>query len=103
MQARDQFKHRLCRAAVQVSSRLIGQQELRLDNESPGQSHALLFSTRKFARAMMGTWTQSHLLQPLRSCFFSLAGHRTPEQEWHCHVLQRRELRQQVVELPDEA
>ena len=54
MQPGDQFKYRLRSPIVEVSGRLIRQQKLRLDNQGPGQCHALLFATGKFSGAMVG-------------------------------------------------
>ena len=70
MQPGNQFKHRLSGAAIEVSGRLVGQQNLGLNNEGPGQGNPLLFPTRELARAMMRTLSQSYLLQPVRGLVF---------------------------------
>src|SRR5688572_12723187 len=46
---------------------------------------------------------QAHFGEDLRRLRSRLVGRHAPDQEWHRHVLDRGELRQQVVELVDEA
>ena len=53
MQPGDQFEHHLGGAIVQISGRLIRQQDLRLGDERPGQGRTLLLSARKFPGAMV--------------------------------------------------
>jgi hypothetical protein len=53
VQPGDQLKNDVSGAVVQVSSRLIGQQDLRLGDERPSQSRTLLLTSGKLSRAMM--------------------------------------------------
>src|SRR5215472_14063144 len=45
---------------VEVSGRLIGDQNRRLGGERPGQRHALLFAARKLGRIMIAAFAQAH-------------------------------------------
>jgi len=70
MQSCYQFKDQFAGASVQIAGRLIGQQDLRLSDERPGQRQPLLLAAGKLARTMMPAVFQSHLAQPPRSLFF---------------------------------
>src|SRR5271155_2787594 len=51
----------------------------------------------------MRALVQSDLTEPLRCFCLCLLPRATPKQEGHGHIFQCRELRQQVVELPNKA
>ncbi len=103
MQPGNQFKNRVRGSAIEVPRGLIRQQQLRLGDERPGQRHSLLLPAGKFSRPVMRALLQSHLAQPPRSFLLCLLPGQTPQQKRHGHIFQCRKLRQQVVELPDEA
>ena len=101
VQAGDQLKDRFSSAAVEIAGRLIGQQDLRLGDERPGQGQPLLLASGKLARTMMPARFQSYFAQPAGRFLFR-SGERLPaRQQGHGYVLQRSELGQQVVKLPD--
>src|SRR5262252_7166110 len=101
MEPGDQIKNRVRGPVVEISGRLIGQQYPGLGNARPGQGHALLFAAGKFSGAVMRTRLQSNLAQPLDSFGLDLRPPLSPDQQRHGDVFERRELRQQIVELPD--
>ena len=63
VQAGDEFEHHLAGAIVQVSGRLICQQDLRLADERPRQRRPLLLSAGHFAGTVLKTSTQPNLPQ----------------------------------------
>ncbi len=103
MQPRDQFKNHFCGASVEIASRLIRQQELRLRDQRAGQCQPLLFTSGKFSRTMIPARFQSHLAQPAGSFLLRDRKSLSARQQWHGYILQRRKFRQQVMKLPDEA
>ena len=103
MQACNQLEHRVGGVAVQVPSRFIGQQKLRLSDERAGQRRPLLLSAGKLSRPVMRPLRQPNFLQP-RGCFFFRLRLRSPShQQRHGHIFQRRKLRQQIMELPNKS
>src|SRR3954462_6405940 len=52
---------------------------------------------------MMSAFAELNLLQPFHGAVLGLFPGLPAEKKRHCHVLQRGKLRQQIVELPDEA
>ena len=103
MQTRDQFKNHFRGASVEIAGRFIGEQELRLGDQRPGQRQALLLASRKFARTMMSARFQSYLAQPVRCLDGSGRQSLPTRQQWHGHIFERGKFRQQVMKLPYEA
>ena len=103
VQTCNQLKYRVGCPAVQVAGRLICQQNLRLSDQRPRQCSTLLFTARKFACAMMTPLRQANFLQPLQGFLFGVGLRVAPHQQRHGNVLKRGKLRQQIVELPNEA
>ncbi|MNL19085.1 hypothetical protein D3C87_1402650 [compost metagenome] len=88
------------RGGVQAAGGLIGEQQVGLHHESPGQRHPLLLAARQGAGVMMQTRTQSHALKHgLRGLARGLPGQ---FQRQH-HVFQRRQVGQQLERLEHEA
>src|SRR5579864_373328 len=52
---------------------------------------------------MMRALVQTYFVEPPQSLCFPILPGATPKQERHGHILQRRKLRQQIVELPHKA
>src|SRR5215470_16920052 len=96
-------EHSVGGGAIKIAGRLIGEQEARLGDQGASQSQPLLFATGQFARAVVTTMFESNLTQP-RGCLLEGRIARTSARhERHSDVFQRRELGQEVVELPDVA
>ena len=72
-----------------------------LADQGPGQHHPLLLAPGKLARPVRGAGAQPDFLQPRQRRRRGFRVGNAPDQQRHHHVLQRRELRQQVVNLPD--
>src|SRR6185436_13714464 len=88
---------------VEVSGRLVGQHARRLGDQRARERAALALAAGELARLMLEAMTEADLrqdlLRPLESTFPVFPS----DQQRHCHVLERRKFRQQVVELVDEA
>jgi len=61
MKARNQCKNCFGGVAIEIPGGFVGQQDLRLGDQCPSQSHALLFATGKFSGTVMSTLFQSDL------------------------------------------
>src|SRR5579862_2914913 len=103
MQAVNQIKDQVCRASIEISRRLVRQQDFGVRDQGPSQSHTLLFSAGELPRPVFGTFAQPNLFQPRQPWSSRLSLRLAAKQEGHSHVFQRRKLWKQVVELPDKA
>ncbi len=100
MQAGNQFENQLSGAAIEVTGGFICQEDLRLSDERSSQRKSLLFSSGKFAGAVMTTLLESNLTQPPR-CFRLCGGQiLATRQKRHRDVFQSREFGKKVVKLP---
>ncbi len=103
MQPRNQLEHRLGRAGIQVACRFIGQQHFGFCDQRSRECNPLLLAAGKLTGAMMAALCKPDLIQPAGR-FVGDRGERLSSQEQrHRHVLQRRELWQQIMKLPYES
>ena len=97
----QQLEHGPSILLVQISGRFICQQHARPGDERPGNRYSLLFPARKFSCAVFGPVLQPNFFQPLtrftKRNFLWLSAH----QQWHRYVLFCREIRQQLMPLPE--
>jgi hypothetical protein len=101
VQSLNQFKDPIRRKAVEIARGLVRHQEAWLTNERAGKRDALLFPSRKLAGAVVTTIFQPHFAKPV-CCFCQcLVPCHAARQKRHGDVLKRRELRQQIMELPN--
>jgi len=101
MEPLNQSENGFCRAVVQVTRGLVGQQYLRSCHERPGQGHTLLLPARQLAGAMVGAVLQAYFPQPLRRFTLRIAASHRAQQQRHGNVLQGGEFRQKIVKLLD--
>src|SRR5512146_2773918 len=88
---------------IEIAGRLVGKQKPRSVGDAAGNSHALLLAAGKLRRTVVGPLAKAKRLQQLPRALLSIAP-REPEDELRQHhVLKRRELREKVMELIDEA
>ena len=71
VQPRNQFEDHFRRPPVQIARRLIGQEQLRLGDQRPGQRQPLLLASRKLAGAMRAARFKSHFA-PTSSSWMNL-------------------------------
>ena len=100
VQSSKKRKDELRGRAIEIARRLIGEKDLRTGDQSAGQSQALLFSAGKLAGAVVTALLQPHLAKPAGGFALGFGQRLAAGQKGHRHILQRREFRQQVVELP---
>jgi acyl-CoA thioesterase-1 len=100
VQASQKVKYNFAGTAIEISGRFIGQQELRLGDQSARQGQPLLLAAGKLAGTVMAALLQSDMTQPRGSFLFGILPRIPASQKRHGNVLQRRKFRQQVVELP---
>src|SRR5690606_40190350 len=98
-----QFEHAFCRIAVEIAGRLVGQHAARPGDQGTRQGDPLALATGKLAGVMLHTVIQTHLSQHLSRMFTRYRTLLAPYDQGHGHVIDRRELRQQVMELIHEA
>ena len=87
---------------VEISCRLVGQNQGRTQYERPGHGNPLLFSAGEFVRQVLGSVTQAGSLQHFKrpGASFLAAGARKVERERH--VFLRSQSGEQIEELEDE-
>ena len=89
---------------VEVAGRLVGEQQGGPRHQRPDDGHPLLLAARERHRGAVGQRAQAHGLEQRHGLGHQRRGRPTlARQPRHHHVLERREGRQQVVELEDEA
>ena len=89
--------------AVEVAGRLVGDQEVGVGDDGPGDRHALLLAAGELARVMMLAAGQADDSQRRHDVLAPLAPRQVREQERQLDVLERRQDRDQVIGLEDEA
>ena len=87
--------------AVEISGRLVGQQQRRVVGERPRDRHALLLAARELGRIVMAAFGQADLVEQRRRARAALR--HAGDLHRHEDVLERGQRRQQVEELEDEA
>src|SRR3954452_6116112 len=88
---------------VEVAGRLVGEDQRRLVRGRPGDPPTRLLAAREFGRAMIEALGQPERTQQLPRPLPRRFGRRAAYQLRQDDVLDRVELREQVVELVDEA
>ena len=88
---------------VQVAGGLVGQQQPGMVDQRAGQCHALLLAAAQLAGPMVAAILQAHFAEPLCRRRERLGFAQAASQQRHGDVFQSRELRQQVMKLPDVA
>src|SRR5229473_8067229 len=97
----QQLEHSPSILLVQISGRFICQQHARPSDERPGNRYTLLFPARKFSCTVFGPVLQPNLRQPFLRRFERNWLWFSAHQQRHRYVLYRREIRQQLMPLPE--
>ena len=87
---------------VELAGRLVGQDQDRLLDQRPGDRHPLLLAAGELIGAVIEAIAQADLGQQLDGPL-PLLGRHAPGQERDQHVLERRQVADQVERLEDEA
>ena len=96
----QQAQHDLFVLRVEIAGGLVGEDDARIVDERARDAHALLLASGKMRRQMLRAVGQPHPLQRLER--FALVGHAVEVLRQH-HVLERRQVGDQVELLEDEA
>ena len=98
----EKLRDLVTRRGIEIARRLVGQHEGRIQHQGPGDGDPLAPPPESFPTACSIRWPRptSPSTVSARPCISSGA---RPDQTGHHHVLDRTELRQQMVELEDEA
>jgi hypothetical protein len=97
------LEHSLGGGGIEVAGRLVGQQQAGLVGQGAGDGDALLLAARHLGRLVVETFGQAQTGQQFPCPLACVGERRGGDAHRQGHVVQRRELRQQVVELIDEA
>src|ERR1700680_3674030 len=101
--AYQQLNDHVGHLGVEVAGRLIGPYHRPLVDQRARHGDALLLATGELVGAVVGAVRQAQRLQHLQRAPARVARADVLEQEWHLHVLDRGEHRQQVEGLEDKA
>src|SRR5690606_9235576 len=88
--------------AVEIAGGLISQHQCRLRDQGAGHRRTLALAAGKLMRSMREARTQAHPFEQIARPPLGLGGTLASHQQRHGHILERRELRQQVMELVHE-
>ena len=91
------------RGAVEITGRLVTEQQLRVGNDGPGNCDALLLTAGELPRIVRGALCQPDNLQGKLSTLAAFAATEVGQQQRQLDVLACGQYRQQVVELEDKA
>src|SRR5579859_420825 len=99
----QQIQNFLGGMTIQVTGRLVANQDGRVGDQGACNGHPLLLSARELAGFVFAPVQESHQLERRSDLAFAPGGWHGGEQQRNLHVAFRREGRHQVVELKDEA
>ena len=88
---------------VEVSRGLVGKQNARGIGDCTGDCHPLLLAPRQLCRPVIEPLCQPQILEQLDGPGLGFRARETADHLRQQHIFQRRELRQQMVRLVDEA
>src|ERR1700688_1561447 len=91
------------RAAVQISRRLVRQQDRRLVHQRAGNGYALLLPAGHLRGKVLRAIREAHHGQRIGSSLAALGLVNSRVQRWQFHIFERRGSRQQVESLKDES
>ena len=101
-EAKQEVVQLLTRLCVQVARGLVGKKQWRLGCKSPRNRDALLFSTGKLSGAVGRPIVEADLRKQVPRSVLRSRSWPSGDQTRHHHILQRRKLSKEVVELEDE-
>jgi len=101
VQVIQQLENHLTGPKIQVAGWLVGKQYAWCAHQRTGEHNTLLLPTRQLSGAVCRPRAQSDFIQPRQCVRGGFVPVSTANQQRHHHVFQRREFRQQVVNLPN--
>ena len=88
---------------IEVARGFVGQQHRRRIDQRTGDGHTLLLAARKLPGLVVAARREAHHVEQLRGPALDLGAGTPADQPRNADILESRELREQVVELEDEA
>lgn len=92
-----------CRFGVKIAGWLVGKKQSRRIGDGAGNCDALLLAAGKLAGAMRATMADAHIIEKLAGPLSGFLPGKPGDQLRHHDIFERREFRQQMVELVDKA
>ncbi len=89
-------------SCINVSRRLVRQDEFWSVDQGPGDCHSLLLAAGKTTDSVLQTLTESDFLQGFSCSTYAFAAIEASHHQRHCHILNRIEVWEQIVKLEDE-
>jgi len=89
--------------SIEIASRFVGKYQRRFRHERPSHGGTLTLTARELMRTMRETTAESDLFENRTRPRFRLDRCHASNQQGHRHILERAELRQEMVELVDES
>ena len=99
----ERIEHIGSRFRIEVAGRLVQQQQARRVGDRTGDGDALLLTAGKLGRVMAAALAKAHVVEQLRRPLRRNLLRQRADHLRHHHILQRRELGQEMVELVDKA
>src|SRR5262249_16134874 len=98
-------EHQACnfcsRSSIEIARRLVGQQQLRIAGKGARNRDTLLLATRQLLWIVRRTLRETDAAKPFGRSSRGIG--RTSKLEWQHHIFERRQRRQQLKRLEDEA
>ena len=88
---------------VEAAAGFVGEDDGGFIDECSRHSHALFFAAGELRGLVVGTFAEPHEVQQLQGALACLLAAVSSDKSGNHHIFQRRELRQQLMELEDEA
>lgn len=94
-----EFMQSFSRTAIQIAGRFVSQNDLRLVEEGPGQSHSLQLPTGELTRFVVFTLGQTDFVEQLPGGTGDIPERSAVDDTGHDHIFKCRELRQEMMKL----
>jgi hypothetical protein len=89
--------------AIEVTGGLIAKQQCGIGDYGTGYANTLLLTPRERTRVVSRAMGKTHDIQGCGSVFFALRTRKVRQQQGQFHIFLRREYRDQVIELENQA
>ena len=99
----DEVEHLARHQRIEISGRLVRQEQARLAREGAGDGHALLLPSGKLCREVAHARAETHLLQRRFDAALALGGGKTPVAQRHVDVVEEVQVGNQIETLEDKA
>ncbi|MOA15409.1 hypothetical protein D3C78_1355650 [compost metagenome] len=88
---------------IEIAGRLVGEQQERRVGDGAGNGDTLLFTAGEFGRTVFTAMPHAHIVEQRAGALASFSLGETGDELRHHHIFHRREFRQEVMELINEA